>query len=326
MARPKLVGTYNQRLEFPDENPFAKRFKIAAEESRNRAEEAYDKKKGEFLEDFFTNMRMTMMPPEGINMVVNDPKTGKKRLNKGFYKLYDMTPESVLADAKAKAKEAGLPATAIKMNDILNKQFNDLHTEAVKRQYEKLAVYKDQYGGQNLQELLKGEGTKFLSFYRKFSDPYADAEGGGLFKSEFSSDIARAVNNAKGEFTGQPEVNNEWVKHLKSQGYGITSKDTGNGLVPYITDIPWEWDGDNEYEVKWDQHGAYVEAGYLGFGPGKRGKKRYLPNPDAQKAHAILNQGTYAPPLSPMGGGILDTQDTQDNEFAKFLTGKDFNE
>jgi hypothetical protein len=311
MARPKLVGTYNQNLSFEDENPFQVKFDEARKRAKDLATEAYDKKKEDFLSEYFVNLRMTMMPPAGVSMVVTDPATGKKRLNKGFYKVMDMTPEKALQDARAAAQKAGLPASAIKMNDILNKTFNDLHTEAIKRQYEHIAQYRDQYGSGKTQELLKNEGTKFLSFYRKFTDPYVDPDGhGGLFKSQYSSDIVKAINNAKGSYSSQDDVNNAWLDRLKNDGFGIKNKDG----VAYVTDIPWSWDGDNEYEVKWDDNGPYVERGLWGAGvtnwnpatQGMGGGKHYLndnlrtisgqmANPDQDKANQILN------PNSPIG-------------------------
>ena len=67
MAKPTNLGTYNQNIEFADENVFQKAFDEGRERQQNIIEEAYNKKKDEFIDDFYTNLRYK------IEKIINSP-------------------------------------------------------------------------------------------------------------------------------------------------------------------------------------------------------------------------------------------------------------
>jgi len=219
-----------------DSNPFQENFDRAKEQAINKATQAYDTKKADFLENFFTDLRGHMMPPEGAQMV-SDGKNGPQ-LNQGFYKLLDITPEKMLAKAKQEAKKAGLSASAIKEGDILNDRLNNLRNEASKRQWEGLARYQDTEGRAKLAQVINREDAtsdgKWHTFYRNFADPWANKPGS----------VPHAIS-----------TNQSWNKLKEINGFKMNT--AGNG----ITDIPWEADFGDDTQIKYGEDGRrFVET------------------------------------------------------------------
>ena len=218
-----------------DNNPFQDNFNKAKEEAINKATEAYDKKKEDFLEDFFTDLRGHMMPPEGVNMVTEGPNGPE--LNQGFYKLLEITPEKMLAKAKAQASKYGLSAKAIKESDILNSRLNNLRNEASTRQWEGLAAYQDKEGRAALAQVVNREDAtsdgKWHTFYRNCANPWANKPGS----------VTQSMSN-----------NQSWNKLREINGFKVNAEGTG------ITDIPWSIDIFGDTKIEFDEEGRrFVE-------------------------------------------------------------------
>jgi hypothetical protein len=275
MAKPSNMGTYNQNLEFPDENSFKKAFEEGRERAKNLAEEAYTKKKSEFLEKFHEDMRYKIMMPPGTNVVMTDPGTGKKRLNKGFYDIATVETEQLLRMAKREAKKMGLSTHHIKEQDIMTPRMNNLFKEAAKRQFEGLAMYKDRNGEAALMDLLQDEGHEFLQFYRRYQDPWAENPSLQEYTHEdFANDVrgrqTRAwydkkealgwTFNAKGKVTGMPGALDPkdpltvyWDKE-KERHY-VNTAWSGNLMKGFFDVDTWNVFGGGDWLDKWSGSG-----------------------------------------------------------------------
>ena len=211
---------YNAHLRFDDDNPFKNAFEEAKAEAKASAEEAYDKKKEDFLDDFFINVRNQFNPPDGVQMVIGEGPNA--RLNKGFYKIMNLSPEAILSMAKKEAKKFGLSPRAIKRSDILNEELKGIKNESVKRHYMALNSYRISHGQNALNRLLKGEGEKFAQFYGMFTDPYTENT---LHQGPYTTSGIHKE-------TGFQE---DWQKHYDALGYTFNKE--GN-----LTNIPGFWD------------------------------------------------------------------------------------
>tara|TARA_R100000808_G_C2120941_1_gene132255 strand:+ start:78 stop:1013 length:936 start_codon:yes stop_codon:yes gene_type:complete len=273
---------YNAHLRFDDDNPFKNAFDEARANAKARAEEAYDKKKEEFLDDFFTNLREQMNPPENVKMIIGEGSNA--RLNKGFYQLMNLTPEVILAAAKKEAVKYGLSSKAIKRSDILNQELTSLKNESVKRHYMALNAYRINNGQNQLNNLLKREGTKFAEFYSMFTDPYVETP---LHQGDYT---LAGVHKQTG-------FKKEWQSNYENLGY--TFNDEGK-----LTNIPGFWDTnwlghampDGGYEIQYDEAGSPYVVGQgdnifgrdtfkkWTFGEVAKGEdgryRHYLPTPD----------------------------------------------
>jgi hypothetical protein len=254
MAKPSNMGTYNQNLEFPDENVFQKSFKESRTEAKNLAEEAYTKKKEGFLKDFYTDLRFKIMPPKGSQVVIKDADSGKMRINKGFYDISKVDPEDILREAYAMADRKGIPRSMIDEQEILSDRTNNLFNEAAKRQYRELALYRDRYGEDAFEELMENEfaqGDDFHKMWLQYQDPWAEYPGLSSYSPEdFKVDeTGKHVRNRATE---------EWKSKAKANGFEFNS----NGQV---VGIPGQFDPINPVDVEWDEQGrAYIDNRSLG--------------------------------------------------------------
>ena len=232
---------YNAHLRFDDDNPFKNAFDEAKAEAKARAEEAYDKKKEDFLDDFFLKIRETMNPPEGVQMIIGEG--GNARLNKGFYKIMNLTPEGMISMAKKEARKYGLASSAIKSKDIDNAELKSIKDQAVGRHYMALNQYRIANGQHALNRLLENEGDKFAQFYGMFTDPYTDNK---ISQGEYSL----------GGIHKQTGLRKEWHEDATERGWDFNAQ--GN-----VTNIPGFWDGQlglgpmpsSGYQVQYDEKG-----------------------------------------------------------------------
>ena len=289
---------YNRNLKFDDDNPFKTHFDEAREAAKNRAEEAYDKRKADYIEDFFQNLRKQFMPPK------HTPILKDGRLNKGFYKIMSYDPETIFRKAKQGARKAGLASNAIKEGDILNERLTGLKNEAVKRHYMLLNNVRSEIGPTNLEKILLAEGPKFLKFYNTFTDPYTERP---LHAGSWDNDLSKVTG-----------VKKSWLDLDKKLGWSF-NKDG------QVTNIPGWWDGESAaYDVEMDEEGnPYVDTGQDWFGPvntawknlfgggGAYSDRVYLPQADKTGAKTlpavekttgdILYEGLGGGALTPMG-------------------------
>ena len=148
-----------------------KTFTESYNNAKNLAIEALNKKKGEFMKDELDRLEMNMFPPDNVKMIMTDPKTGAKRLNKGFYAIMNKTPEKAYREARKRAEAAGLGKHGLNRTEYMN-AWQDMQKSAVQRQYQKLATYGAKNGSHSLQNILEKEGGQFNAFYQRHSDPY----------------------------------------------------------------------------------------------------------------------------------------------------------
>jgi hypothetical protein len=249
MAKPSNLGTYNQNLEFPDENVFQKSFEEGLAKQKNLVAEAHAKKKEEFLDKFYDDMRFKIMQPKDAQVIMTD-EDGNKRINKGFYDISKIDPEDLIREAKKQAREAGLPSSMIKGSDITTERMDGLFNEAATRQLKNLAAYRDQYGEDALIEVLKNEskaGTDWHRFYQQYYDPWAQMPEMGSMKPEDWS-TAPKKRNHRGQMT------KAWQERAASNGWAFDE----NGRV---TEIPGQIDPSSPVDVRWDNHGRpYVDT------------------------------------------------------------------
>ena len=254
MAKPSNMGTYNQGLKYPDENPFQVAFEESAEKAKNLAEEAYTKKKEDVLDGFWSQMRRDIMMPSDARTVVTDSETGQKRLNKGFYDIANASKrtEEIIEKAKRYAEANGLPRNAIKDDDILIPRLEALHQEAAKRQYMDLAEYQMEYGEQELQELLMNEGVQFQKFWSEYTDPWDEY---GSFDNIDPSGWTKLRKMREKAGDKRNVLTQEWKKQQENNGFTFNSKGQ-------VTSIPWAPDPSSPLDVKIDNEGRpYVEVG-----------------------------------------------------------------
>jgi len=249
MAKPSNMGTYNQNLQFRDENPFQKAFNESREEAKNLAEEAYTKKKGEFINKFYEDLRYKIMMPEGTDITVPDDEHGGVRLNKGFYDIANTSPEQILRMAKREARKAGLNPASLSRNEILSDELKSLYNEAAKRQFKELAVFRDMYGEEATMDVLRKEGHNFLQFYHKFYDPWMESPLETLNVPENMMAQKRGGQDVRARDTAA------WYKKHKANGWSFNSKGQ-------VTGIPGAFDPSEPVDVQWDDNGdAYIPRG-----------------------------------------------------------------
>ena len=166
MARFSNVD-YN-KVQYKDENPFWAAFKESSEDSKNMAKEAYERKKGEFLDDYLINLEERMLPPDGIEVI-----DGKGNINPAFFNVDNYTPEKIIKHAKNMAQKYGLNPSAIKKSDI-DFQLGQIRQHAVLRRMKLLRKWGNENGNVRLQNIL-GKDPKFKDFYQEHYDAYSNA-------------------------------------------------------------------------------------------------------------------------------------------------------
>ena len=147
------------------------KFRESYDNAKNLAVEAMNQKKGEFMKDEIDRLEMNLLPPADVKMIITDKKTGKKRLNKGFYAIMNKTPEGAYREARKRAEAAGLGKHGLNRQEYMQ-AWQGMQQDAIKRQYQKLATYGARNGSHTLQNILEKEGGMFNAFYQRFSDPY----------------------------------------------------------------------------------------------------------------------------------------------------------
>ena len=196
------------------------KFRESYDNAKNLAVEAMNQKKGEFMKDEIDRLEMNLLPPADVKMIITDKKTGKQRLNKGFYAIMNKTPEGAYREARKRAEAAGLGKHGLNRQEYMQ-AWQGMQQDAIKRQYQKLATYGAKNGTTQLQNILEAEGGVFNSFYQRYTDPYIESLG---------------LSN-----TAQP-------RRIRKNELGYEVKNR-NG-VPTVIDIPWKqhfWnDGDKE--------------------------------------------------------------------------------
>jgi hypothetical protein len=171
---------YNKNLVYSDSNPFAESFKTKYEEGKNAAIEAYKTKVNSVAEEGMYNLRNSLKGPDYDNLILNKG-TDAEMLNPDFYKLLNFNPESALSTIREEAKAKGLNPKSIRSSMVITDELTQMKNAAVQQHYDALAQYADEYGDSKLQKLLEKEGSKFTTFYRKFTDPYAESTRGSLY-------------------------------------------------------------------------------------------------------------------------------------------------
>ena len=251
MPKPSNIGVYHQGLDYPDENPFRKAYRESAERSKNLAEEAFDKKKSKFLDDFWIRLNEEFMPDPNASPIVLNAATGERELDKKYLDFDKLTPMQIFRRAQEEARAEGLPAHAIKLSDIKNQTLANLHTESVTERYKQLDEWRRNNSTDALNAILE-DTEGWDSYYARNTDPYAAEPlyGGGKYKVS-NKDRPRYYNKMDKKYI-------DAVNKGKS-GWKLDAKGR-------VVDIPWLIDYGEPTAVKWDEKGAYVEGSPWGSG------------------------------------------------------------
>ena len=162
MARFTNVD-YN-KVQYQDENPFWASYKESAKEARELAKAAYEKKRNEFIEDYFENLAGRVLPPKEGKAIVNG------KVNPAFYNFTNYSdPYKVLQHMKKMAPKYGLSPSSVRVSDVEGR-LDPLIQSAKKRSYGKIRDQRDEIGDNRLQNILQ-QDRKFMSTYRKYEDP-----------------------------------------------------------------------------------------------------------------------------------------------------------
>jgi len=156
----------------PDSNPFEEAMENSLEKVKNFTAEALSKKKAAFMAKLSDYFEQNMLPPEGASAMIEDPDTGTLKLDPGFYKILEYTPEEMWKETQRLAQMEGFGPNTITKNEVYE-NFDSLRNYVAQRQYKMLAQLQDEHGTRALETILGQEGGKFNTFSREFQDPYS---------------------------------------------------------------------------------------------------------------------------------------------------------